>query len=71
MDEPLTLPIDTQIRMVLISERHLANEYAYMRSIVASHEKELAWLTVGVAGLLLLDYYLMMRLYKMEKRPNE
>ena len=56
-----TIPFDTQLRMVLIKEKHLQDEYAYMKSIVASHEKELAWLTVIVAILAATNYYLVIK----------
>lgn len=57
------IPIDTQMRMALIQERHLSNEYAYMRTIVASHERELMWLSLGLASLAIVNYYLIMKVY--------
>ena len=65
-----TIPMETQMRMALIQERHLSSEYAYMRTIVASHERELAWLSLGLASLAVLNYYLLVKLYKTE-RPTD
>lgn len=70
MDD-LTIPIDTQLRMVLIKENHLTREYAYMRSIVASHEKEIAWLSLGLALMALTNYYLLMKLWKAGETSDE
>jgi hypothetical protein len=69
-DNPV-IPMETQMRMALIQERHLSNEYAYMKSIVSSHEREIAVLSAAVVILLIVDYCLIVRLVKVERTTNE
>lgn len=69
MDD-VEIPDTVLLRMAIISENHLKGEYEYMRKIVASHEKELAvvWLLLALA--VVVDYYLIVKVYKMDKEPN-
>ena len=71
MDTPPVIPLDTQLRMALIKENHLSAEYAYMRGIVASHEREIAILSLSVVMLLCVNYYLIMKMHKIERAANE
>lgn len=67
MPDDVILPTDTLLRMALISEKHLQGEYNYLRVIVASHERELMWLSLGVVTLSIINYALLIKLYRMEK----
>jgi hypothetical protein len=67
MEEEVIIPTDTLMRMALIQENHLKGEYAYMRKIVSSHEKELAWLSLGLVALACMNYYLCVKIYRMEQ----
>jgi len=64
------LPLETQLRMALIQEQHLSKEYAYMKSIVASHERELAWLSLVVVILGCMNYYLLTQVSKESHNGN-
>ena len=66
MSDEVHIPEDTLLRMALISEKHLSKEYEYMRKIVASHEREIAWLSLGLVLMAVTNYALIIKLYMRE-----
>ncbi len=67
MADDVQIPTDTLLRMALISENHLKGEYEYLRVMVSAHEKELAFLSLGLVLMAIVNYALLVKLYKVER----
>ena len=70
MTDELRIPSDTQLKFVTIHQQHLTKEFDYHKQVLKAHEIELAWVSVVLVILIGIDYYVLMRLRKVEREDN-